>query len=239
MAAAVAKKKKKRKSRWEQPPPGEEGAIIARPMFPKELTLPGGIRVRHIIELHTMLSIFLQVTLPSHLTGEPHEADPEVKLLQERLNEINRKLLNNILDIPPEHERSPSPEPIYDKNGIRQNTRDVRIRERLVKTRNHIIEELIMKDPMYKPPSDYKPQKKFRKIPIPQSNFPGYNFIGLIIGPRGNTQKRMQKETNTKIAIRGKGSVKEGATKDPKYDYGEEEELHVLITGDRQEDVRH
>ena len=39
------KKKKRRKSRWEQPAPGEEGAIIARPMFPKELTLPGGIRV--------------------------------------------------------------------------------------------------------------------------------------------------------------------------------------------------
>lgn len=34
------------------------------------------------------------------------------------------------------------------------------------------------------------------------------------------------------------GSVKEGASRDPKYDYGEEEELHVLITGDRQEDVR-
>jgi splicing factor 1 len=62
---------------------------------------------------------------------------------------------------------------------------------------------------------------------------------GLIIGPRGNTQKRMQRETNCKIAIRGRGSVKEGISKDPKYDYGEDEELHVLITGDTQEDVSH
>jgi len=83
-----------------------------------------------------------------------------------------------------------------------------------------------------------RPAKKYRKIFIPQKDFPSYNFIGLIIGPRGNTQKRMQKETNTKIAIRGKGSVKEGAARDPKYDYGENEELHVLITGDSQEDVR-
>ncbi len=75
------------------------------------------------------------------------------------------------------------------------------------------------------------------QVYIPQKDYPGYNFIGLIIGPRGNTQKRMQKETNTKIAIRGKGSVKEGAARDPKYDYGEEEELHVLITGDKMEDV--
>lgn len=44
----------------------------------------------------------------------------------------------------------------------------------------------------------------------------------------------MQSETNTKIAIRGRGSVKEGAARDPKYDYGEDEELHVLITGDSQ-----
>lgn len=65
----------------------------------------------------------------------------------------------------------------------------------------------------------------------------GYNFIGLIIGPRGNTQKRMQRETNCKIAIRGKGSIKEGISKDPKYDYGEDEELHVLITGETQDDV--
>jgi hypothetical protein len=31
--------------------------------------------------------------------------------------------------------------------------------------------------------------------------------------------------------------VKEGAARDVKYDYGEDEELHVLITGDKQEDV--
>jgi splicing factor 1 len=46
-----------------------------------------------------------------------------------------------------------------------------------------------------------------------QEEYPHHNFIGLIIGPRGNTQKRMQQETNTKIAIRGRGSVKEGANK--------------------------
>ncbi len=32
--------------------------------------------------------------------------------------------------------------------------------------------------------------------------------------------------------------MKEGAARDPRNDYGEDEELHVLITGDRQEDVR-
>lgn len=179
----------------------------------------------------------MQVTLPPHLTGEPVHTDPELKALHEQFGETNRKIINNELDIPPEHERSPSPEPVYDRNGVRLNTREVRMKDRLISQRNEIIEELLMKDPNFKPPADYKPQKKSRKIYIPQKDFPGYNFIGLIIGPRGNTQKRMQKETNTKIAIRGKGSVKEGAARDPKYDYGEDEQLHVLITGDRQEDV--
>ena len=66
--------------------------------------------------------------------------------------------------------------------------------------------------------------------------FPNYNFIGLIIGPRGNTQKRLERETHCKISIRGKGSVKEGRSRrGPARE--EEDDLHVLITGSRQEDV--
>jgi hypothetical protein len=37
-----------------------------------------------------------------------------------------------------------------------------------------------------------RPRKFSNKIYIPINEYPGYNFIGLIIGPRGNTQKRMQ-----------------------------------------------
>lgn len=217
--------KRKRRSRWETAEVPETAVTAAAgalvPKFPKELTLPGGIKV----------------VLPSHLTGEPAHVDPKLKALHDELQELNRRLLNNELNIPPEGQRSPSPEPIYDKNGIRLNTREIRYRERLTDRRQTVIEDLIKEDPNYKPPPDYKPRKYHRKIFIPHAEFPGYNFIGLIIGPRGNTQKRMQKETNTKIAIRGKGSVKEGASRDPKYDYGEDEELHVLITGDTQDDV--
>lgn len=179
----------------------------------------------------------LQVTLPPALTGAITSADPKIRELQEQLNDVNRKILNNELDIPPEGERSPSPPPRYDQNGQRLNTREVRYKDKLMDRRSFLIEEMIKADPSYRPPADYRPRKKERKIFIPQKDYPGYNFIGLIIGPRGNTQKRMQKETNTKIAIRGRGSVKEGAARDPKYDYGEEEELHVLISGDTQQDV--
>jgi len=42
--------------------------------------------------------------------------------------DIDRKLATNDLDIPAEGDprRSPSPEPVYDKNGVRLNTRDIR-----------------------------------------------------------------------------------------------------------------
>jgi hypothetical protein len=57
---------------------------------------------------------------------------------------------------------------------------------------------------------DYKrPGKTQEKVYIPASEFPEVNFIGLLIGPRGNTLKKMEADTGTKISIRGKGSVKE------------------------------
>lgn len=190
-------------------------------LFPGEIVLSNGIKV----------------VMPPALTGRHPTGDPEVVAFHKELADIDRKLRSGIVDIPPENERSPSPPPQYDANGVRLNTREVRYREKQSRRRNHLIEELIKRDPTYKPPSDYRPEKKFRKIPIPYKQYPDYNFIGLIIGPRGHTQKKMQEETNTKIAIRGRGSVKEGAAREAKYDYGEDEELHVMITGDRQEDV--
>ena len=48
------------------------------------------------------------------------------------------------------------------------------------------------------------------KVMIPQEQHPDINFVGLLIGPRGNTLKSMEKDTGAKIIIRGKGSVKEG-----------------------------
>jgi len=49
-----------------------------------------------------------------------------------------------------------------------------------------------------------------QEVPIPQEEHPEINFVGLLIGPRGNTLKSLVKDTGAKIIIRGKGSVKEG-----------------------------
>ncbi|KAL3521405.1 hypothetical protein ACH5RR_019554 [Cinchona calisaya] len=169
------------------------------------------------------------------------EFDPEIQVLNSRLIEITRKLQSGLpLDDIPEGARSPSPEPFYDNMGIRINTREYRAREKLNRDRQEIISQIIKKNPAFKPPADYRPPKLHKKLYIPMKEYPGYNFIGLIIGPRGNTQKRMERETGAKIVIRGKGSIKEGRLqqkRDLKPDPSENEDLHVLVEAETQESL--
>lgn len=169
--------------------------------------------------------------LPDVLKGE----DPEMVNLRTQLIIINRKLQSGkVIDDVPEADRSPSPPAVFDNFGYRVNTREYRTRERLTKERQQIIAKLAQKIPTFKPPPDSK-AKFSRKVSIPVDKFPDYNFVGLIIGPRGNTLKKMEKESGAKILIRGKGSVREGTV--TVTDVIEAENLHVLIEADLEESL--
>ncbi|CAG9942203.1 unnamed protein product [Clonostachys rosea f. rosea IK726] len=64
------------------------------------------------------------------------------------------------------------------------------------------------------------------------------NEVGLLIGPRGNTLKKMEGDSGAKIAIRGKGSVKEGKGRsDAAHSSNQEEDLHCLIMADTEEKI--
>lgn len=219
--------RRKRRSRWDPPPSSDDAAA----------TGDGNGRKRKSRWADDEPKPAFQ--LPDFMGGI--EFDPEVQSLNSRLLEISRKLQSGLpLDDRPEGARSPSPEPIYDNMGIRINTREYRAREKLNRERQEIISQIIKKNPAFKPPADYRPPKLHKKLYIPQKEFPGYNFIGLIIGPRGNTQKRMEKETGAKIVIRGKGSVKEGRLQQKqnlKPDPSENEDLHVLVEADTPESL--
>jgi splicing factor 1 len=160
----------------------------------------------------------------------------ELFLLQVRMRDISNKLMN-IQSLIPEDPaaRSPSPPPKYDQHGHRTNMREQRIRERLMAERAELIEKQLKLNPAFQTPADYRKQKLQVRLEIPVKEFPEYNFIGLIIGPRGNTQKRMERETGARIVIRGKGSVKEGRGRTPHS--SDTEPLHVLITADNQESL--
>lgn len=127
---------------------------------------------------------------------------------------------------------------VYGPDGKRKNTRAVRWRERWTTDRQDVLEKLLNLNPATRNNSLFR-RKRTKKIPIPIEKHPNYNFIGLIIGPRGKTQKDLEHKTGCKIAIRGKGSVKEGARgrRDGKVMEGDDEPLHVVITGDDQASV--
>lgn len=92
--------------------------------------------------------------------------------------------------------RSPSPEPIYNNEGKRLNTREFRTRKKLEDERHALVMKMVTLNPNYKTPADYKPPqtKISEKVLIPQEEYPDINFVGLLIGPRGNTLKSMEKE---------------------------------------------
>jgi hypothetical protein len=165
-----------------------------------------------------------------------HKEQLDALLLRLRIEEITRKLATEQYD-EGVVERSPSPEPQYDNNGKRTNTREQRQKEKLTKERQKYVTEAMLISPYFRPPADYVPPsaKKTKKIYIPVKEYPEYNFIGLIIGPRGNMQKRMERASGAKIAIRGKGAAKEG--KANKVQYFDDDELHVLLTADTDEQI--
>lgn len=73
------------------------------------------------------------------------------------------------------------------------------------------------------------------RVLIPVKQYPKFNFVGKILGPQGNTIKRLQEETGAKISVLGKGSMRdktkeEGLRKggEPKYAHLSME-LHVFI----------
>ncbi|XP_060071705.1 splicing factor 1-like isoform X2 [Ylistrum balloti] len=137
---------------------------------------------------------------------------------------------------------SPSPEPIYNNEGKRLNTREYRTRKKLEEERHKFVQEAMDLNDEYKPPADYKPPviRVNDKVMIPQEENPEINFVGLLIGPRGNTLKNLEKETGAKIIIRGKGSVKEGkiGRKDGQPLPGEDEPLHAYVTANNPENVK-
>jgi len=72
------------------------------------------------------------------------------------------------------------------------------------------------------------------RVFIPKDDYPDINFIGLILGPKGLNQKRMQSETGCRILVKGQGSSKNGV---PIPDSEATEPLHVYVSADTKEKV--
>lgn len=179
--------------------------------------------------------------LPTNIMGRVNQSELDNYAIHVRLEEIARKLRTGDV-VPPDGQRSPSPPPKFDAYGRRSNTREVRYREKLEDERKRLIDRAMKNDPSFRPPSEFMQRRNGRpmeKVYIPVHEFPEINFFGLLVGPRGNSLKRMERESGAKISIRGKGSVKHGKGRPDAFSHDEDDELHCVVTADDEEKVRH
>lgn len=253
--AAVAAPSKKRRNRWED---AEEAKVVADPQIDNVSTIVNSSSATTLAE--TSASSVVEgeeaakkarksrwgsasekaVPVAGPLAMGSEEVLQQVVILKLQLQQTGQRLLTVVQDaliIEQNPDRSPSPPPKYDSQGKRTNTREVRMRESLINQRTEIIEQLIKLSPSFVPPLDYVRTKPVRRIYIPKNADPMVNYIGLIIGPRGMTQKELEQETGCKISIRGKGSAKEGSKGRANKSPDDDEELHVHIQGETTEMV--
>jgi len=66
-----------------------------------------------------------------------------------------------------------------------------------------------------------------QKVLVPVHEAPEFNFVGKILGPKGEHMKRIAQETHTKLAIMGRGSKKERAEEDKLLATGDPEHDHL------------
>ncbi|XP_077224768.1 RNA-binding KH domain-containing protein isoform X2 [Tasmannia lanceolata] len=83
--------------------------------------------------------------------------------------------------------------------------------------------------------------KKIIRLDIPVDKFPNFNFVGRLLGPRGNSLKRVEATTQCRVYIRGRGSVKDSVKEEnlrdkPGYEHLNEP-LHVLVEAEFPADV--
>ncbi|KAG0466284.1 hypothetical protein HPP92_017864 [Vanilla planifolia] len=75
--------------------------------------------------------------------------------------------------------------------------------------------------------------RKTIRVDIPVDKYPNYNFVGRLLGPRGNSLKRVEASTDCRVLIRGCGSIKDPSREDmmrgkPGYEHLNEP-LHILV----------
>ena len=230
-----------------------------------ELTLDNQLPM--ILPSSRLRTRFGQRILPAATTLVPPGITPVQEALflyRIRVEEVGVKLMvlpAELKQREADPSRSPSPPPEYDSTGKRTNSREQRMRKKLEDKRNTLLEMIMDLNPALC--GSHGP-KFSRKLYIPWREFPAYNFMGMVIGPRGSTQKKLERETNCKISVRGRGSGKDGKAGldaggsssggggsssggggDASMSFGqrkrhadEDDEMHVNITGERLAEVR-
>ncbi|XP_030558148.1 uncharacterized protein LOC115760792 [Drosophila novamexicana] len=81
-----------------------------------------------------------------------------------------------------------------------------------------------------------KPVKVSVKVAVPVRDHPKFNFVGKLLGPKGNSMKRLQEDTMCKMAVLGRGSMRDRRKEEELRASGDSryahlfEDLHVEIS---------
>nr|XP_036231454.1 branchpoint-bridging protein isoform X2 [Bactrocera oleae]XP_036231455.1 branchpoint-bridging protein isoform X2 [Bactrocera oleae] len=81
-----------------------------------------------------------------------------------------------------------------------------------------------------------RPVKVAVKVAVPVRDHPKFNFVGKLLGPKGNSMKRLQEETMCKMAVLGRGSMRDRKKEEELRASGDSryghlfEDLHVEIS---------
>lgn len=83
--------------------------------------------------------------------------------------------------------------------------------------------------------------KKVLRMDVPVDKFPHFNFVGRLLGPRGNSLRRVEATTQCRVYIRGRGSVKDSVKEEklrdkPGYEHLNEP-LHLLLEAEFPADI--
>jgi hypothetical protein len=244
-------RRKARKSRWDNKGQNSrqnkttasstQSNLFTNPLSTPILALPGPRGIKDNPQALSDARFAAQAQIDMSKSTEQQQ---QIYILQMQINESTRMMARPDMGIPANpRDRSPSPEPVYNSSGIRINTRLERTKNKWVNQRNNAITRLKELDSGYQPPSqyNYKNVKLEDKVYLPADEHPTVNFVGLILGPRGNYLEKIKKDTNCNIIIRGKGSLKggmTGITKNGTKVDGLDEPLHALVTATTAEDVQ-
>ncbi|PSS06008.1 KH domain-containing protein [Actinidia chinensis var. chinensis] len=75
--------------------------------------------------------------------------------------------------------------------------------------------------------------KRTMRVDIPVDQYPNFNFVGCLLGPSGNSLRRVEASTECRVLIRGRGSIKDPAKEEMmRGQLGYEhlnEPLHILV----------
>ncbi|ELP83416.1 branchpoint-bridging protein, putative [Entamoeba invadens IP1] len=205
--------------------------------YKDRFTHPGGppIHTKRVSRWDKKLQDILP-NIPSHIPPDLDEKYWDALAVRIRYEELQYAIGAHRLGLDTGRDRSPSPPKQYDQNQ-QVITREMRRDEKLKTERLYVVDRAIEIYPEFRIPAELaKPSgKRHRKVFFPKDK-PDTNFIGLIIGPRGNNQKELEKQTGARICIRGKDPKKMGKLSNLPGD-DENEESHVLITADTQESL--